>query len=109
MEKFENESGNKDIETSDAINGALENFNDDKCRVKFMAPEACETDRGADDGADDEGRFTVQMSPDILVLDELFDEKPMAFGTFYDLKLKFFVPNQNAEKQRELRINMIFD
>ena len=105
MEKFAAESVNKDEETRSTINEALENFNDDKCRVMFMAPEACETDRGADDG----DRFTVQMSPDILVLDELVDEKPMAFGTFYDLKLKFFVPNQNVEEQREIRINMIFD
>ena len=108
METFATENVNQDVEPSDAIDEALDSFNDDKYRVMFMAPEACETDHDGDDGAYDD-RFTIERSPDILVLDESVDEKPMTFGTLYNLKFKFFVPNQKGEEQRKIRINMIFD
>ena len=88
-----------------------ENFNDDQYRVMFLAPEASDADEEDEftGGESEDDKFTLTMSPNIQILDGSSVEEPTDFGTIYNLKFRFFVPNQESDEARQIEINMTVD
>ena len=107
MDTLVNENANKAAQLAETP----ENFNDDQYRVMFLAPEASDADEedGFEERESEEDKFNLTMSPNVQILDGSSIEEPTDFGTIYNLKFRFFVPNQESDEARQVEINMTFD